>query len=512
MALNNITFVKGQGGLGRALAGEDYISGFLYYSNTYPSGFDVNNKIKQVFSLEGAEALGIVDTHADETAATGTILVTAVGANGDTITVNVTIPTKNGGTSVVNLGTYTKVSGDTTVGNVATAIAGVINAGTLTHGFTATVNTATVTITARPKLGIALNSGTPLATTIVGTIAVTVTQFSGGAASVIAPLHYQVSEYFRLQPNGNLYVGVFPTSGSSTFADIATMQTFALGKIRQIAVLNNAARTAGNVVSDTTLMQTQVDALFDQKMPLSVLYGANIKAISDLSTLSNLATATNEGVSVVISQDGNGAGADLYVTSGFSIPSIGALLGTVSLSKVSDSIAWVRNYDVSNGVELETPAFCNGTLLTNVATSLQDTLNSYRYIFLRKYVGLNGSYWNDSHTATAVTSDFAYIENNRTIDKAIRGIYASLLPDLNSPLVVNADGTLTDNTVAILTSDTRPNVDQMVRDAEISAYSITIDPDQDVLTTSQLVVAVEVVPVGVARNIKVNIGFAVSIA
>lgn len=512
MALNNITFNRGQGGLGRALAGSDYISGFLYYSGTYPSGFSSSNKIRQVFSLEEAENLGIVNTAADETKATSTYLITTKGNTGDTINFTVTIPTKNGGTDVVDLGTYTVASADNTIALQGAAWAAVINAGTITHGFTASFTTATLTVTAKSGLGIALNSGTPAAITLTGAFAGTLTQFTGGVASVIAPLHYQISEYFRIQPNGNLYVGVFPVPVSYTFSEIADMQIFANGAIRQLAIYNKAARTASELVNDTTAMQSQIDTLFDNKMPLSVLYGANIKAISDLSTLSNLATATNEGVSVVISQDGGGIGADLYVTSGFSIPTIGALLGTVSLSKVSDSIAWVAKYDVSNGVECETVAFCNGTLLTNVSTSLQNTLNSYRYIFLRKYVGYNGSFWNDSHTAIATSSVYAYIENDRVIDKACRGVYAGLLPDLNSPIVLNADGTMTDVTIAKLTSDARVNLDQMVRDAEISAYSVVINPAQDVLQTSTLTIAITIVPIGVARNIVVNIGFAVSIA
>ena len=381
----------------------------------------------------------------------------------------------------------------------------------MTHGFSSTVSTDTVTIAARKGLGIALNSGTPLVVTDTGTIATTATQFSGGVASKLAPLHYHISEYFRIQPQGNLYVGVFPVPGSYTFSEVADMQTYANGSIRQLAIYNTAARTANNVVSDTTALQTQAEALESLHMPISFLYGANIKAITDLSTLSNLATSTNEAVSVNISQDGGGAGADLYVTSGFSITNIGALLGTVSLSKVSDSIAWIEKYDVSNGVECETVAFANGTLYTSVARSLLSTLNNYRYIFLTKRVGLNGSWWNDSHTAIATTSDYAYIENNRTIDKAIRGVYSSLLPKLNSPLVLNSDGTMTDNTIAILTAAARPNLDQMVRDTEVSAYSVTIDPSQDVLATSEVVVTITIVPVGVARNIVVNIGFAAAI-
>jgi hypothetical protein len=51
----------------------------------------------------------------------------------------------------------------------------------------------------------------------------------------------------------------------------------------------------------------------------------------------------------------------------------------------------------------------------------------------------------------------------------------------------------------------------MQREFELSAFSVTIDPSQDVLTDNELTIAVKLVPVGVADTITVNIGFAVSI-
>jgi hypothetical protein len=128
-------------------------------------------------------------------------------------------------------------------------------------------------------------------------------------------------------------------------------------------------------------------------------------------------------------------------------------------------------------------------------------------IFLKKHTGISGSYFNDSHTAITQTSDYAQIENNRTIDKAIRGINTSLLPSLNSPLQLNADGTLSETTIAYFESQAGVSLDAMVRDAEISAFEVTIDPAQDVLATSKIIIAVAIVINGVARYIEVPIGF-----
>jgi hypothetical protein len=48
-------------------------------------------------------------------------------------------------------------------------------------------------------------------------------------------------------------------------------------------------------------------------------------------------------------------------------------------------------------------------------------------------------------------------------------------------------------------------------DGEISDYKVIINPLQDVLTTSKLSIAIKIVPVGVAREIEINIGFAVNV-
>ena len=504
MALNDIIFVKGQGGLGRPLQGEDFISGLLFFTSSLPSGFSSSNRIKQMFSIADAEAAGIKSDYSDATAATASYLITNAGATGDTINIKVT---EIGG-NVVNLGTYTKVAGDSTIALLGASIAAFINANTLTHGYSASFLTATLTITAPKKLGVFLNSGSPLAVTVVGTIAGTVSQFSGGVASKQANWHYHISEYFRLQPKGQLYVGFFAVPSTYTFTEITTMQNYANGKIRQIGVWKDAAFAIGDVTMINTEIVNNCDG---NHKPLSAIYAADISATSDLSTLTDLNTLSANKVSVVIGQDGAGLGAYLYAGYSKSITMLGAVLGAASAASVSDDIAWVGKFNISNGYELDTLAFGNGVQVASSSQNFLNALDNLRYIFGIKYVGITGSFINDSHCAIAVSSDYAYLENNRVIDKAIRGVYASVLPALNSPLSLNADGTLADTTIAYFESLAEVNLIQMIRDAELSAQQVTIDSTQNVLSTGKLVIAVKLLPIGVARSIQVNIGFTTSI-
>lgn len=507
MALPSITFIKGQGGLGRPLPGQDFISGFCFYTASLPSGFTTTTRIKPLYAVSDAVAAGILNDYSDATSAAFTYLITNAGAVGDKIDILVTEP--NG--VIVDLGTYTKLVTDTTIALLGASIAAAINAGTLRNGYSASFTTATLTVTMPKKLGIYANTGTPVSVVITGTIAGTLVQPTGGLSSPLAVYYYHISEFFRMQPKGILYVGFFAITSPYTFVEITTMQNFANGTIRQTAVFKDPA--SAFATGDLTLIDAVCKLNDAAKKPLSVLYAADLSGTVDISTLTDLGLLSANKATAVISQDGLGQGNYLWLTVGKSITNIGTLLGTLALTKVSESIAWVGRYNVSNGYENEVLGFANGQLFSSVAITdnLLDALNTKRYVFTRKLTGIAGSYWNDSHTSIIITSDYAQIENNRTIDKATRIIYINLLPSLNSPLTLNADGTISETTTAYLTAQTELPLNQMVRDGELSAYAAVINPAQNVLATSKIIIAVTLVINGVARQISIPIGFKPSI-
>ena len=507
MALNNITFVKGKGGLGRPLAGKDYISGLVFYTATLPSGFSSTNRYNQIFSTADAQALGIKGDYNDETQSTGIYSITTIGATGDKITLNFTEP--EGVVKV--LGSYVKTATETTNATVASALSLNINAQTYLHGYSASATGGTITITVRKGLGVFPNTGTPLTSVVSGTIAGSVTTaFSGGIASLQSVWYYHIAEFFRIQPKGFLWLSFQAIPSTYSYSDVQTFQEFTGGEMRQIGIFkDSAAYTA----ADTTAIQAICNLLDVEKMPISVVFAPNIAAVANVSTLADLAIYNNNKVSVVIGQDAGGLGNDIWHATGKSVTTLGATLGTIALSSVQQNIAWVGKFDLSNGTELESIAFANGVKFTDVSvtTTLLDAIDLKRYIFLRKFPNKAGSFFNDSHTAITPSSDYAFIENNRVIDKAIRGVETSLLPSLNSPLLLNANGTLANSTVAYLESEAIIITNQMVRDGEASAISVTIDPSQNAGSTSEIVVAINIVLIGVARNIIVNIGFNTSL-
>lgn len=385
MALNAITFNKGKGGLGRPLPGEDHYSGLVFYSATLPAGFGTSDRIKVVYSVAEAEALGIAK-----------------------------------------------------------------------------------------------------------------------GSSTFGVFHYHISEYFRINPKGVLYISINAVPGGSyDFTEVKTLQYFANGKLRQAGVFVTSVAYA---TSQVTTLQGIYTALLAEKMPVQLFYQADISATTDITTLADLASLTAENVTVLIGQDGAGEGSNLYVSTAKTVGIIGATLGAVSYARVHESIAWVAKFNMA-AVELDTLAFGNGQLYRALTSGQIGGLHDKHYLFLLKHSSYSGSFFNDSWTACPNTSDYCTIENGRTIDKLIRGVYANTLPFLNAPLYVNDDGTLSEDTIKYIESLANKTPEQMAKDGELSGVAVVIDPTQDVLGTSKVVMAINGLPVGVARNLEVNVGY-----
>ena len=318
-------------------------------------------------------------------------------------------------------------------------------------------------------------------------------------------LHYQLSEIFRVNPSISLYVGVFPKPESYKFTEIKTVQNFASGRIRQLAIWCGDKEFSSD---DVTAIQGVADALNEENAPLSVLYAPKVSAVQSMPA--DVAGANQCRVSVVIAQAGSGTGAELYADEAngeakASVSAIGVVLGLLSAAAVHQSISWVKNFPTGVSV----PAFGDGTLYRDLDKALVEQLDSGRYLFFVTHVGQAGSYVNDSHTMDSATSDYAMIESVRTMDKAVRGIRTYLIPELGGNIYIDTDtGKMQAYSVSHLETTANKALEDMEKAGELSGYRVEIDPEQDVLSTGEVEIVIRQVAVGVMRKIKVKIGFA----
>lgn len=331
-----------------------------------------------------------------------------------------------------------------------------------------------------------------------------------------ADLHYHVSEFFRLSQGGVLYLLVVGRNvtmaqmADKTAAYAKRLLTEAGGKIKQVAIcLDSAAGYTPTSIVDgldadvvAALPKAQALAVeeFTQHRPVLVLLAGH--GMAALAGLLDLRAQNAEYVAVVIGTDQARAG----------VPAIGTALGTLSYAQVHENIGWLDKFNLASDGRFLSAGLANGKSVGEVLPADLETLHSKGYLFALQHTGFDGFFWNDSHTCTDLASDYAYIENVRTSNKAARLVRQALLPSLKGPLPLNADGTLRASAVGELEAKGKTALDAALgRAGEISASDVYIDPAQDVLATSVVNVDFTIVPVGTAREIVATVGFAKSV-
>lgn len=308
-------------------------------------------------------------------------------------------------------------------------------------------------------------------------------------------VYYQAAEFFRIAPGATLYL-CFNLSNVVQELLVATG-----GKVRQLAAYTT---TVNNLES---VWQAMAQSFSDAKAPLQILLGyRSATALTDTAA-TDLENSESPNVSVLVAGDGGAQGAALATSLSMKvIPAIGAVLGAMAKAKVHESVAWVERFDFSDGTELATIRTAAGT--NNPSDATVSAWDDKQYLMLQKDHSVSGTFLADSWTATDPTSDYVTIENNRTIQKVIRQLLRKLAPQQNRPVYVAPNGTLRIDTIKFWEALAAESLTVMQSAGEISSYGVYINPNQNVLATSEVVLEIRVQPVGVAREIIVNLGLA----
>jgi hypothetical protein len=316
--------------------------------------------------------------------------------------------------------------------------------------------------------------------------------------------YFHIKQYFDYSASA-LWVSAIGTA-PSTFSEIVDLKDASNGDIRQYAILNLSTDYES---SQLAAIQLQMEKIETEFAPGQAIYSADLGTGVDVEDLVTLRGVDSPRVSMVISEDSTDEVIALRATNGF-VSTIGATLGNVSKALVHENIGWVSKFNIVTS-NFADPAFIDGSLVVTKSKAFMDSLDSFAYLFIRKFVGSEGSYWNYSYTATSATDDFGTIENNRTYDKAFRNLRTLYLPEVNSPAYVDSDGKLSGGTIKHLETVGQRALQPLQDALEISAFSVEIDPNQNVLSTSKLEVIAKIIPVGVNKTIEVKLGFALSL-
>lgn len=161
-------------------------------------------------------------------------------------------------------------------------------------------------------------------------------------------------------------------------------------------------------------------------------------------------------------------------------------------------------------------AFLNGVA---VERADWDSVHAKGYITFRTHVNRSGYFFVDDPLATLPTDDYNSITARRTIDKAFRIAYDTMLNKLLTPVPVTASGQIqpamakaweADVENAIATGMTvRGELSADVADPRDKGVQCYINPAQPLLSTSQMNIRLRIRPFGYPRFIDIYLGFQV---
>lgn len=217
------------------------------------------------------------------------------------------------------------------------------------------------------------------------------------------------------------------------------------------------------------------------------------------ATLTALNTGTTNRVAAMIGDTASGNGC-----------AIGLLAGRLLAIPVQRNVGRVKDGAIK------------GIVTAYLATTLAeladgDGVHDKGYVTIRFHLGRTGYFFSDDPIAAPVTDDYNHITARRTVDKAYRVAYETLINELLDEIPVTSAGKMSvsfakslENKVesAIINSMTSAGeLGNDPTDQKDTGVQCFVDYTQNIIATGKVVISLKVRPYGYARYIEVNLGF-----
>lgn len=222
----------------------------------------------------------------------------------------------------------------------------------------------------------------------------------------------------------------------------------------------------------------------------------------------DLRTKDTDGVSVVIAQDMDIAD-NHAIHAGYA--AIGAFGGMISKAAVSQTCCEPQPefnlLDKNKGYFLK-PGLSSNLGVKSYDSASLNTLDTKGYIFAEGVPDVDGIYFNDTHTCTLATSDYAFIEAKRTVDKMIRLTRSVIMPAVKRRFTVDEDtGFLDIHEKSNLEDTVVAAIEPMKTDGDLSSSAdCFINHEINILSGDDIVVEVTAVPMAIGRSITIQVG------
>lgn len=348
-------------------------------------------------------------------------------------------------------------------------------------------------------------------------------------------VRYHIDEFFRLNPGGLLCLMLVPQvttqaqmwDYTNLTNSVQKLISDADKKVKSIASIRNPVAayaptiTTGidaDVITAVSKAQQLTQSWTAQNVfiDMAIIEGRNLGLTA--SAWLNLRTLVSPNVQVAVCQDKDIALLDVEYTNH---AAVGTVLGGTGVRRVEEDLGSINAQNnpiqgaasfpinsAADGLWLK-PALSSGKLMKDATAAEVTALKSKAFIFADVYPEFAGVYFSGSHACTDLSSDFAYGVNTRVWNKAARRAVAKLTPKINSTVDL-VGGKIKATTIFGWESDINNSTNglgSLVTAGHCTAASTYIDPDQDVFGTSKVVVKMNIVPYGYAREIEGQLSF-----
>ena len=350
----------------------------------------------------------------------------------------------------------------------------------------------------------------------------------------------RIARFFEYEPLAKLWLMVVPQATTQTEMwdkEDANKYVYKLitdetvnREIRVVMTARNPPAT-GYTPTYTTGLETDVvtasakaaELIADLLSKFIYVDGAviegRLQANAAIATLPDLAALNDEAVTISIAQDPALASLDAAFARYADVESVGGMLAVRKVSECLGSVNVANKPDAFKGSETYSltrdargyyisAQISSGKKYSELSENEKIALANKRYVFSGKYEGIDGIYFNDSHTNIEALDDYAYIEDNRVWNKAARKVRRALLPIMKGEIEVDpTTGFLPDTQIASYQEKGKNSVKSMVQANEIAGEpTIVIEPNQDVVGTGKVFMAISYVRNGILRVLEADLG------
>lgn len=328
------------------------------------------------------------------------------------------------------------------------------------------------------------------------------------SANSEANFYQHISEFFRLAPEGTLYL----------FNDKTTVNLLAFiknnPKIKGFAIADvDSTNAIDVVVANYQSNIINVLAAENRLIDFGIIGYNNFSIVPNLVDLTELDAPQ---ISVLVAGSGVGTGGALS-----NVSAVGAYLGMLAVRKVNENVGSVNiqnkpldkrgsaDYtltDKNKGLWVS-PRLTNGATISSLTKAQLIELETKGYVFAATYEGYPGAFFTNSKTCITQASDYCFIENNRVWNKAARTLRMALLPEVKGVVKKDtATGFIKSTTVSRWSGIANKALEQMVSNDEISGFEVYINPQQVVSSTQAVKIKASVVMDGIVHEFEVALG------